>query len=292
MDRIERLPITDFTEALHNEAIERITRFSVGITGIDLREQREVAYQSGSGTLVDIDGTLCILTADHVIADVLHRDRVSLLIDWHGGLRRCIFEESHLRYVRLPRGPSPELGPDLGVIVLPPSGEGVSTLRANKVFYDLSKRIDRFAGAYLVLSEGVWIPCGVLGEGSQVLPAIRGFAAVLGHRGMMGIATTPKETLRDGFDYLELSGGHGVDSDMPETFGGTSGGGLWQVRISRSADGRLKLREVVLSGVIFYETDVVNGVRGLRSHGRASIHERLVGAVRQAARQFATAATG
>lgn len=284
MERIERLPMTSFPHSLHDEAVEQISRVSVGITGIDLREQGEVAHQSGSGTLVDIDGTLCILTADHVIEDVLHRDRIGLFIDWDGGLRRCIFEKSHLRYVRLPRGPNPELGPDLGVIVLPPSGDGMATLHANKVFYNLRKRIDRFAAGYPALSEGVWIPCGVLGEGSQVLPPVRGFALVTGHWGMAGMASAPQETLRDGFDYLELSGRPGVDQDMPHTFGGTSGGGLWQARIAKDADGHLKLREIVLSGVIFYETDIVDGVRKLRSHGRVSIHERLIEVIHQPVR--------
>lgn len=282
MDQVERLPMSAFPDALHNEAVERIGRFSVGLSGIDLREHGEDPHQSGTGTLVDLKGTRCIVTADHVIDDIRHRDRVGLLIDWQGGLRRCIFEKGLLQYVRLPRGATPELGPDLGAIVLPQAGEGLATLMAHKVFYNLDRRIARFSEGYPALSDGVWLPCGVLGEGSQRLPHERGFAHVTGHWAMVGLASAPTETWRDGFDYLDLYGRPGVDPDMPNSFGGASGGGLWQGLITKHLDGRLELRDVVLSGVIFYQGNVVDGVRMLRSHGRVSVHKQLVAAIRQA----------
>lgn len=282
MDKTERIPMSAFPDALHNEAIERIGRFSVGLCGIDLREHREVSHQSGTGTLVEIDGKLYVVTAAHVIDDICHRDRVGLLIDWQGGCRRCIFEKEHLQYVRLPRGATSDVGPDLGAIVLPWSGEGLATLKAHKVFYNLSKRIGRFSDDYPAVSDGVWFPCGVLAEGSQSLPPELGFAHVTGHWAMVGRASAPAETWRDGFDYLDLRGRPGLDRDMPNSFCGTSGGGLWQGLIAKHPDSRLELREVIFSGVIFYQSDVVEGVRTLRSHGRVSVHERLVEAIRNA----------
>lgn len=282
MDMIERIPMSAFSDALHNEAIERIGRFSVGFSGIDLHEHREVSHQSGTGTLVEIDGKLCVVTAAHVIDDICHRDRVGLLIDWQGGSRRCIFEKGYLQYVRLPRGSTPDIGPDLGAIVLPLSGEGLAILKAHKVFYSLSKRIDRFSGDYPALSDGVWFPCGVLAEGSQSLPPELGFDHVTGHWAMVGRASAPVETWRDGFDYLDLRGRPGVDRDMPNSFCGASGGGLWQGLVAKHPDGRLELHEVIFSGVIFYQSDLVEGVRTLRSHGRISVHERLVEAIRSA----------
>lgn len=282
MDKILRIPMSAFPDALHDEAIERIGRFSVGLSGIDLREHGEVSHQSGTGTLVDLDGTLCVVTADHVIDDIRHRDRIGLLTDWQGGVLRCIFEKDHLQYVRLPRGATTNVGPDLGAIVLPRAGDGLATLKAHKVFYNLGKRIERFSGGYPALLDGVWFPCGVLAEGSQPLPPELGFAHVTGHWGMVGLASAPVETWRDGFDYLDLHGRPGVGPDMPNSFRGASGGGLWQGLIAENPDGRLELREVIFSGVIFYQSDVVEGVRTLRSHGRVSVHERLAEAIRKA----------
>jgi hypothetical protein len=282
MDKIERMPISAFPDALHNEAIERIGRFSVGLSGIDPQKHGEVSHQSGTGTLIDLDGTSCIVTADHVIDDIRHRDRIGLLTDWQGGSRRCVFEQGHLQYVRVPRGATPDVGPDLGAIVLPRAGEGLATLKTHKVFYNLSKRIERFSSGYPALSDGAWFPCGVLSEGSQPMPPERGFAHVTGHWGMVGLASAPVETLRDGFDYLDLRGRPGVDPDMPNSFRGASGGGLWQGLLTKHPDGRLELRDVIFSGVIFYESDVIEGFRTLRSHGRVSVHERLAEAIRKA----------
>lgn len=281
MEAIERMPIASFPDALYDEAIEKIARFSVGLIGIHVRDHTEVAWQSGSGTLVDLDGTLCIITADHVIEDVLHGQRIGLLIDWNGGLRRCMLDRNHLQFVRLARGPTQDVGPDLGAILLPRNGEAVATLHAHKAFYNLRKRTEQFATGYPSPTEGVWIPCGVLAEGSQALPPSRGFESVTGHWGMFGIANSPTETLRGDFDYLDLRGRPRIDPDMPGSFRGASGGGLWQARIARKLDGSLELREVVLSGIIFYETDVENDIRGLRCHGRASLHVQLVEAIRR-----------
>jgi hypothetical protein len=196
-------------------------------------------------------------------------------------LRRCVFEHDALHFVQLPRGPTEDVGPDLGAILLPPSGENIATLRAHKSFYNLGRRIDRFDGSYLPLGDGVWIPCGILGKGTASLPPTDAFATVTGHWAMMGISSAPQEAVRNGFDYLDLQADMG-DTDMPRTFGGASGGGLWQVRIAKHPDGRLDIHEVVFSGVIFYESAVVDGRRRLRSHGRASVHERLATAIRAA----------
>ena len=276
---MERLPISAFTDDLHDQAIERIASYSVGLIGIDLQDRQEVPTQSGTGTLVDLDGRLCIVTADHVIENIARRNRVGLLIDWKGGLRRCAFEREDLHFVRLPRGPTEDVGPDLGAIMLPPSGENIATLRAHKSFYNLRKRIDRFDRNYLSLDEGIWIPCGVLGEGSASLEPTSSFARVTGHWAMMGISSAPQESVRDGFDYLDVQA-HMGGIDVPRSFGGVSGGGLWQVRIAKHPEGRLEVHEVVLSGVLFYQTAVVDGTRLLRSHGRASVHERLAAAIR------------
>lgn len=282
MQESERIPMSSFPDYLHDQAIEHISRFSVGLHGIDVGESAEVLHQSGSGTLVELDGIRCIVTADHVIEDIRHHDRVGLLIDWQGGVRRCVFEKIQLNYVSLPRGRSVDTGPDLGAILLPPVGDGLATLKAHKVFYDLRRRIDRFTEGFIPLTDGVWLPCGVLAEDSRVLLPEGAFAAVTGHWAMVGIAPTPVEAWRDGFDYLDLHGRPGVDPDMPTSFEGGSGGGLWHGLVNKYPDGRMEWREFILAGVMFYQSALEDGLRTLRSHGRASLHLRLADAIRHA----------
>jgi hypothetical protein len=120
----------------------------------------------------------------------------------------------------------------------------------------------------------------VLAEDSRELPPERGFSQVNGHWAMIGIAPAPRESWRENFDYLELWSTLG-ERDVPDSFGGASGGGLWHGLTYPGQDGVPKLQEVVLSGVIYYQGDRENGQRALYSHGRASLHERLADVIRK-----------
>lgn len=280
MDTTELLHVSQFPSSLHDNIADKVAAFTVGLTGIDLRNGNEVAAQSGSGTLVEVAGRFCIFTADHVVESIARKPRISLFVDWSGGFRRCAFDVNHLQFVRLPRGPTEESGPDLAAIVLPIAGEAIATLRSLKIFYNLDKRIAAFNASYASVKEGFWFPCGVLGEGTQQLPPTRGFVSVTGHWGMCAVAASPNEQSADGFDYLELRAHYDAGQDLPSTFGGMSGGGLWQAKVRKSVEGELYLDELIYSGVIFYESAVVGGMRKLKCHGRASVHERLVEAMR------------
>lgn len=266
--------LTQLLPALHDELAERIAGYTVGITKINMREQAEVPEKSGSGTLISFQGREYIITADHVVEDIAQCERVGLLVDWTGQLRRCAFERNHLEFARIPRGKVPDAGPDLAAILLPATGEAMSTLRSIKSFYNLDRRMEKFREAFPPLNQGFWLPCGVLAEGSIVLPSERGFKTVQGYQGLCGIAGAPQESLRDGFDYLDLVSDQSASQDMPRSFEGLSGGGLWQALI-HSRDGALHIDDLILSGTLFYQHYLEGGRRSLRSHGRISLYQRL-----------------
>jgi len=79
---------------------------------------------------------------------------------------------------------------------------------------------------------------------------------------------------RDGFDYIEFPV---IDDgpDVPTSFKGMSGGGLWQVTVTRSKSGDLEISRSYLIGVIFFEDTRENGVRFLRCHGSLSLYGKL-----------------
>lgn len=87
--------------------------------------------------------------------------------------------------------------------------------------------------------------------------------------------------MNDGFDYLELRVHYNVGQDIPSTFGGLSGGGLWQAKLRKSAKGELCVEELIYSGVIFYESAILDEMRRLKCHGRVSVHERIVEELRK-----------
>jgi len=264
--------VSEFPDDLHDEVANHLALSSVGFSVITAEDGEVVHRPSGSGTLIRLFGRLAILTADHVVDQLLEAKQISLLVDWTGELRRCTYEPRYLHILRLARGADDGDGPDLAVIFLPSGSEATSTLVAHKSFYDLDKRIATLPGNYTDLEWGFWFPCGVPGEGSQLLEPTRGFQSVLASWGLCAVSGRPREFEHEGFDYLDMrvpDEGEGI----PTQFGGMSGAGVWHVRFRQRQDGTMYVEDYVLSGVVFYEWYSPN--RRLRCHGRRSIHERL-----------------
>ena len=85
---------------------------------------------------------------------------------------------------------------------------------------------------------------------------------------------------RGGFDYIDAV----VPLDaagLPSTFGGVSGGGLWQIRLARDGD-KWSWITPLLQGCAFYETPPSDGKRALRCHGPKSVYHEGIDAVRRA----------
>ena len=61
-------------------------------------------------------------------------------------------------------------------------------------------------------------------------------------------------------------------SCVPESFGGMSGGGLWQVPLKLDADGQIKNQPPLLSGVVFYQEPTTDTICGVKCHGRQSVY--------------------
>ncbi len=82
---------------------------------------------------------------------------------------------------------------------------------------------------------------------------------------------------RNGYDYLDLSAKLELP-DVPSSFGGVSGGGLWEVGLSMtksgtiSWDGKRQFR-----GVAFWQSSPCNGRRVIRCQGPLSIFEKAWG---------------
>lgn len=63
--------------------------------------------------------------------------------------------------------------------------------------------------------------------------------------------------------------------ELPSSFGGCSGGGIWQVPLRKNEEGKIEAEEHLLSGVVFYQTGFAEGVRRLKCHGRKTVYNRV-----------------
>ena len=237
----------------------------------------------GSGTLVSIDNTRAILTADHVLEALLKT--VGLIFPTR-------FDNSPQAAPRLPmkipiehvgkkkigRGKKKDEGPDLGLLVLP--GPIVSQyIPSTKTFYNLSKRRTKVVENLWPIAGGLWALVGAPGEWTEDAGPEAGFARVKKCRGIMGVGGVNKEYERGGFDYLEFVANYSGGYEGPSGFGGCSGGGLWHMRWSRTEHSGIVIEEALLSGVAFYQSDCVDDKRIIRCHGRRSIYQRVIDAM-------------
>ena len=245
----------------------------------------------GSGTLVQIDDWLGILTAEHVVNHPHKRD---LRLGWPEYparlLRTGVGEFAHdlsikttaLRIVSTARG-SDEYGPDLAFIALPP-GPFLSELKARKSFYNLSLKAALRKKAALA-DNGFFALCG--------FPAVRDFAAQpqFGFSETHGLSghsmfTGPERyERRHDWDYYEMGVSHEVADEFERTFGGVSGGGVWRVHVKRSLGnkpGSEFFSGMTFCGVAFFEIDDIHAQHFVvRAHGPTSIYGRFVDQVRR-----------
>ena len=85
------------------------------------------------------------------------------------------------------------------------------------------------------------------------------------------------------FDYLEFKARYGGLNEPPQSFGGFSGAGLWQAPLVRTPEGTLKAKELLLSGVAFYQFARTEERRVIKCHGRRSVYLHTTRAVRDLA---------
>ena len=246
------------------------------------RPEDFVAGLGGSGTLVSVAGVRAILTADHVLSGDQEHPK---LLDGFGLIMLPRLEQhchqmvvEGARRIQIPRGTEPSKGPDLALVVLSPVD--VAKLEAmGKVFYNLSKRRDRMLNDPPTLNESsALILCGMVGKWTKPIILDRGFEGPIHFRGLCGPVVFAGHREEAGFDYLSVEVRYDHAYDGPKSFGGCSGGGLWQA-ILKNQDEGIGIEELLFAGVPFYESGNEDGRGLIECHGRMSIYKSVVEAL-------------
>lgn len=271
----EGLALATARELLEAAAAE-ISSYVVGFAKLAENHTSTDAEVAGSGTLVTIDGRDAILTAHHVIDHLPTTGEVGLIFPtpFSAQLQRPTIDMSFAQKVSIARGTSKSDGPDLALLLLPQPEAG--TIRASKSFYNLSKRRDGTLSHPIRIDLGVWCLCGMVHEWTMDAAPERGYDTVKIFQGICGGGVVRTEYERNGFDYLEFEARYGPSYEGPQSFEGFSGGGLWQLLLSKSEGGEIMLRDKLFAGVAFYQSTLENGVRIIKCHGRKSIYGAVI----------------
>ncbi len=224
----------------------------------------------GSGTLVDIDGILGILTAQHVIEAIQKDEDINFVISKK--LHKFSLKTQFLTRILIAKGTNSSRGPDIGFIKLPETSLG--SIKAVRSFYNIGRRRDKILKYPPENNMGVWCLCGFPDEKTRHEGPQKGFNIVKNVLQLCGFGCISGQCVSNDFDYFDFNIHYNEKTQPPMSFGGVSGGGLWQVIIDRRCDGELILKEIILSGVAFYQSSLKDNMRIIKCHGRQTVYDQ------------------
>ncbi len=245
-----------------------VATFTVGF--VSLKDEMPTPF--GSGTLVKTATTQGILTCGHVLAEIEKVDvfGVCLFPVRSNQLQapKLLVEETANHAISLydQEGDAP----DLAFIPIPTTL--FSSLRSTANVFDL----DEGAARYKSPSPSAYcidVVAGVVAE--MTAPASEvGSKRVLSVNGLMNVGKVENSAPENGYDMLLFTPQREENSASPTTFGGTSGGGLWEVFVNKNEDGGLDFVQKRLAGVAFYER-FDDGMK-IKCHGPDSLYTTLL----------------
>ena len=179
------------------------------------------------------------------------------------------------RRIGFGRGPDESEGPDLAMLVLAPSD--VDWLRPRKSFFDLQHWHDAILSDERDVAHRLYALSGFPDELTSQRGPQGGYDDVKEFCGLSFFSFIDSETVADDFDYVNFAVGYsGGPGDPPRSFKGFSGSGLWHVELLGNTMEQTRIGNCLLSGVAFYQGELVNNKRLIKCHWRRSIYEQLV----------------
>jgi hypothetical protein len=262
--------VTSEEEHLIEVIGHRIDWYSTALLRLRTDEQDpQDEYQIGSGTFVSVEGKCGILTAHHVAKELNGHCSLGLILKHD--VHRYAINHDHftIDHIAVPQEQSHE--PDLAFIGLYPPDTG--TIKANKLFYEMSTMRKHVLNDMISIERGTWFVWGVPGERTSSEPSEKGFENIVALNSLCAATRATGENQAGEHDYIDIEVEYGKSFDVPASFGGFSGGGVWQVFLQKSETGNIVPKEYILAGVAFYQTEIKNQIRYLHCHGRRSIYD-------------------
>lgn len=257
---IRELP-PDLTRQVHEKI--RLHALSMVLPPVDDADPR-----CCSGTLVQLNEMVGILTARHVWTEIERAPSLALLV---GGKPYYVKPEVLRAFVPGVAGRLSDVGaqvPDIAFVRLPPIVHGAIEAYG-KVFYSIDAR-RKNSDINFLDERGFWI---LAGSPQALARPDTGMVAAL-----LYDTSIEKRVTAGAWDYLFVNLHLTSNPELPQACGGVSGGGIWRAVFHVSDDESVfaiesARRDIILSGVAFYQT-ALDG-RQIIAHGPVSVYDTL-----------------
>jgi hypothetical protein len=270
--------VADVPRELNEEVGRRIADYSVGLVRLSAANGGD-AQLGGSGTLIKVGERHAILTAGHVVDYLWEATEFGVVIPrvQSGQRHRLAFQTGLLEKIVMPRVKNlPEsLPPDIALIILPSSQ--ASDIAASKSFWDLSRTKDDLLSNPPHWNLGFWALSGFAGEWTFEHPPEHSWDRIMAFKGRIfpGFAEPLANCNCDAWEFTIT---RSPEYDGPGSFGGYSGGGLWQILLKGSKDA-IRLKGIILSGVAYHQSGFQDNRNVIRCNGRDYIYGFAVDAL-------------
>lgn len=271
--------------ALFDAEAKQLANYTIGFV-VPNEGKNEDGRLGGSGTLVSIDGVEGILTAQHVVRDLRRRESAGIILCGYreGEVHQFVFKTELCQDVSYcAQADRPADGPDISFLVLPP--DKTAALKARKLFYNLSKRRGSMLDKPPSRELGVWAIYGLADEWTKHGQSQKGFQQTKAFHGrLLGPLKRNDWYTSEDFDYMTFEVVYNDGYGGPQSFGGYSGGGIWQL-IIKPNEGVPTVTDRHLMGVAFYQSDKAmrgaDETRKVICHNRESVYRMLIDKVRE-----------
>jgi hypothetical protein len=173
---------------------------------------------------------------------------------------------------------SEKMGPDLTFIEIP-TGPSLGTLRDRKSFWRIDKKPPLWLDS---IRPDTTLLCtmGSPAEYKEQTVAGQHVHISLSESGYFGGYESTDIFEDGGFDFIDTAIEYGTGWNLPQSFGGVSGGGLWAFNVGGDENGsNFTVHDVSFCGVAFYESDLVNQKKAIKHHFFKSVYEVAMRAI-------------
>jgi hypothetical protein len=260
--------------AAAQEAMRRIASYSVGL----VRLLDDDIEPLGSGTLIRIGKVAGILTASHVwdtvVALKLTRVGFYLFPSRRREIQSGVEAIALLDELIIEHKPYDECGPDIAFIKL--SASKVATLEQHGTFLNIDRHWNTLVAQSSDDNYHVDAIAGLVAMWGKTV-STQGKAKVIRPEGLTNIGNATRiEDGRDGFDRFEFTPKPEEGLELPSSYGGTSGGGLFRVYLQDN-----HVTTIALMGLAFFETAIDGKADRIICHGPGSIYDKLAPMIRE-----------
>jgi len=259
----KKILIGEIPKSIRQEVSDHIRHYSVVLLISNNDDNKVIPC---AGTLCQIGKHYGIITAGHVWKEIKDSKELIIPFGFRGGQISLEpgYLEAYCPFIQVDRNGIEK--PDIAFIYLPENK--ASNIQAfGKVFYSIDKRINN---QDYDRDLGYWVSFGAPNELLEP-----------GRAPSLTYSTDLKRKYEiDTWDYLELVIDFKSEPRMPKSLEGMSGGGIWNVRIFTDTEDENKIglhliKDVLFSGVNFYQSAIENNHRMILGHGPKSLYINL-----------------